>query len=136
MKGGMGLKIIISNRSTVPIYEQIKLQIMEAILSDELKEDTQLPSIRQLAKDLKVSVITTTRAYKDLEEEGYVVNVQGKGCYVLPKNQELVYEKLLGSLEELIFESLDLKDKMALSDQQYMDIIHTLMEARKNDERN
>lgn len=127
------MKIIISNRSTVPIYEQIKVQIIDAILSDELKEDMQLPSIRQLAKELKVSVITTTRAYKDLEEEGYVVNVQGKGCYVLPKNKELVYEKLLGALEEHIFESLDLKEKMELSDREFIEIIHTLMEAKRND---
>lgn len=127
------MKIIISNRSTVPIYEQIKVQIIDAILSDELKEDMQLPSIRQLAKELKVSVITTTRAYKDLEEEGYVVNVQGKGCYVLPKNKELVYEKLLGTLEEHIFESLDLKEKMELSDREFIEIIHTLMEAKRND---
>lgn len=127
------MKIIISNRSTVPIYEQIKVQIIDAILSDELKEDMQLPSIRQLAKELKVSVITTTRAYKDLEEEGYVVNVQGKGCYVLPKNKELVYEKLLGTLEEHVFESLDLKEKMELSDREFIEIIHTLMEAKRND---
>lgn len=126
------MRIIISNRSTVPIYEQIKIQIIEAILSDELREDTQLPSIRQLAKELKVSVITTTRAYKDLEEEGYVVNVQGKGCYVLPKNQELVYEKLMGNMEELIFEALALKEKMNLDDREFMEIIQTLLEAEKN----
>lgn len=127
------MRIIISNRSTVPIYEQIKIQIIEAILSDELREDTQLPSIRQLAKELKVSVITTTRAYKDLEEEGYVVNVQGKGCYVLPKNQELVYEKLMGNMENLIFEALVLKEKMNLDDTEFMEIIQTLMEAEKNE---
>ncbi len=127
------MRIIISNRSTVPIYEQIKIQIIEAILSDELREDTQLPSIRQLAKELKVSVITTTRAYKDLEEEGYVVNVQGKGCYVLPKNQELVYEKLMGNMENLIFEALALKEKMNLDDREFMEIIQTLMEAEKNE---
>ena len=127
------MRIIISNRSTVPIYEQIKLQIIGAILSDELREDTQLPSIRQLAKELKVSVITTTRAYKDLEEEGYVVNVQGKGCYVLPKNQELVYEKLMGNMENLIFEALALKEKMNLDDTEFMEIIQTLMEAEKNE---
>ena len=127
------MRIIISNRSTVPIYEQIKIQIIEAILSDELREDTQLPSIRQLAKELKVSVITTTRAYKDLEEEGYVVNVQGKGCYVLPKNQELVYEKLMGNMENLIFEALALKEKMNLDDTEFMEIIQTLMEAEKNE---
>lgn len=127
------MRIIISNRSTVPIYEQIKIQIIEAILSDELREDTQLPSIRQLAKELKVSVITTTRAYKDLEEEGYVVNVQGKGCYVLPKNQELVYEKLMGNMENLIFEALVLKEKMNLDDTEFMEIIQTLLEAEKNE---
>ena len=127
------MRIIISNRSTVPIYEQIKIQIIEAILSDELREDTQLPSIRQLAKELKVSVITTTRAYKDLEEEGYVVNVQGKGCYVLPKNQELVYEKLMGNMENLIFEALALKEKMNLDDTEFMEIIQTLVEAEKNE---
>ena len=127
------MRIIISNRSTVPIYEQIKIQIIEAILSDELREDTQLPSIRQLAKELKVSVITTTRAYKDLEEEGYVVNIQGKGCYVLPKNQELVYEKLMGNMEELIFEALALKEKMNLDDREFMEIIQTLLEAEKNE---
>ena len=127
------MRIIISNRSTVPIYEQIKIQIIDAILSDELREDTQLPSIRQLAKELKVSVITTTRAYKDLEEEGYVVNVQGKGCYVLPKNQELVYEKLMGNMENLIFEALALKEKMNLDDREFMEIIQTLMEAEKNE---
>ena len=127
------MRIIISNRSTVPIYEQIKLQIIDAILSDELREDTQLPSIRQLAKELKVSVITTTRAYKDLEVEGYVVNVQGKGCYVLPKNQELVYEKLMGNMENLIFEALVLKEKMNLDDTEFMEIIQTLLEAEKNE---
>ncbi len=133
MRGGEAMRIIISNRSTVPIYEQIKLQIIDAILSDELREDTQLPSIRQLAKELKVSVITTTRAYKDLEEEGYVVNVQGKGCYVLPKNQELVYEKLMGNMENLIFEALALKEKMNLDDREFMEIIQTLLEAEKNE---
>lgn len=93
------MKIIVSNRLGVPIYEQIKTQIKEAIFSDELKEDDQLPSIRQLARDLKISVITTTRAYNDLEEEGFVVNVQGKGCYVLPQNKEMARENALRKIE-------------------------------------
>ena len=93
------MKIIVSNRLGIPIYEQIKTQIKEAIFSDELKEDDQLPSIRQLAKDLKISVITTTRAYNDLEEEGFVVNVQGKGCYVLPQNKEMARENALRKIE-------------------------------------
>lgn len=93
------MKIIVSNRSGIPIYEQIKTQIKEAIFSGELHEDDMLPSIRQLAKDLKISVITTTRAYSDLEEEGFVVNVQGKGCYVLPQNKEMARENALRKIE-------------------------------------
>ena len=95
----MILKIIVSNRSGVPIYEQITAQIKEAIFSEALKEDDLLPSIRQLAKDLKISVITTTRAYNDLEQEGFIVSVQGKGCYVLPQNKEIARENALRKVE-------------------------------------
>ena len=94
------MKIIVSNRSGIAIYEQIKEQIKAAIFSGELKEDDLLPSLRQLAKDLKISVITTTRAYSDLEEEGFVVNVQGKGCFVLPRNKELARENALHKMED------------------------------------
>jgi GntR family transcriptional regulator len=94
------LKIIISNSSGLPIYEQIKEQIKSAILSGTLTEGEALPSIRLLARDLKISVITTTRAYTDLEQEGFVTNVQGKGCYVLPINNDLVREQLLRKIEE------------------------------------
>ena len=94
------MKIIVSNRSGVPIYEQIKEQIKTAIFSGELREDDVLPSIRQLARDLKISVITTTRAYGDLEQEGFIVNVQGKGCYVLPRNKELARENALHKMED------------------------------------
>ena len=94
------MKIIVSNRSGIAIYEQIKEQIKAAIFSGELKEDDLLPSLRQLAKDLKISVITTTRAYGDLEEEGFVVNVQGKGCFVLPRNKELARENALHKMED------------------------------------
>ena len=83
----------------MPIYEQIKEQIKEAILNDELNEDDMLPSIRQMAADLKVSVITTARAYSELEQEGYIVNVQGKGCFVAPKDSELIREQLLRKIE-------------------------------------
>lgn len=93
------MKIIVSNRSGVPIYEQIKEQIKEAIFSGELHADDLLPSMRGLARDLKISVITTTRAYSDLEQEGFVVNVQGKGCYVLPRNKELARENAMHKME-------------------------------------
>ena len=100
IKGGGSLAIVVSNRSGVPIYEQIKAQVKEAIFSGTLLEDDMLPSIRQLARDLKISVITTTRAYSDLEQEGFVINVQGKGCYVLPQNREIVRENTLKKIED------------------------------------
>ncbi|HWS30236.1 MAG TPA: GntR family transcriptional regulator [Clostridia bacterium] len=94
------MKIVVSNRSALPIYEQIKAQVKEAIFTGELREDDLLPSIRQLARELKISVITTARAYSDLEEEGFVVNVQGKGCYALPQNKELARENALKKVEQ------------------------------------
>jgi GntR family transcriptional regulator len=99
---GNPMKIIVSNRSGVPIYEQIKDHIKAAIFAGELRENDVLPSIRQLARDLKISVITTTRAYSDLEQEGFVVNVQGKGCYVLPRNKELARENAMHRMEDAL----------------------------------
>ena len=93
------MKIIVSNRSGIPIYEQIKEQIKAAIFAGELREDELLPSIRQLARDLKISVITTTRAYGDLEREGFIATVPGKGCFVLPRNTELARENALFKME-------------------------------------
>ena len=93
------MKIIVSNRSGIPIYEQIKEQIKAAIFAGELQEDDLLPSIRQLARDLKISVITTTRAYSDLEREGFIATVPGKGCFVLPRNTELARENALHKME-------------------------------------
>ena len=77
------MKLIISNISGVPIYEQIKQQIKSAIMSGELQADETLPSLRILAKELKISVLTVTRAYTELEQEGFVKNIQGRGCFVL-----------------------------------------------------
>jgi len=94
------LAIIIRNSSGLPIYEQIKEQVKEAILRDEMNEGDMLPSIRQLAADLKISVITTTRAYTELEQEGYIYNVQGKGCFVAPKDSDLIREQLLRKIED------------------------------------
>jgi len=94
------VRIVITNMSGKPIYEQIEEQVKEAILSGELAEGDLLPSIRQLARDLKISVITTTRAYSDLEAQGFVAVVQGKGCFVLRKDSALVREQLLRRIEE------------------------------------
>ena len=100
------MRVIIKNSSGIPIYEQIKEQIKEAILGDEVNEGDMLPSIRQLAADLKVSVITTTRAYTELEQEGYIVNVQGKGCYVAPKDSDLIREQLFRKIEDSFNEAI------------------------------
>jgi len=98
------LDIILSNVSDRPIYEQIYNQIKNAIISGELKEGDMLPSIRALAKDLRISVITTKRAYDELERDGYIYTVAGKGCYVAKKNMELIREEYLKRIEEHIRE--------------------------------
>ncbi|WP_296136767.1 GntR family transcriptional regulator [uncultured Tessaracoccus sp.] len=99
------MQILISNTAGVPIYEQIRVGIREAILSGELAEGEAVPSIRQLAKDLRVSVITTTRAYNELVADGFLANVPGKGFYVLPTDRELVREQVLRAVEELLDEA-------------------------------
>lgn len=96
------MNIIISNSSNKPIYEQIKEQIKNKIVSNELKIGEQLPSIRNLAKDLRISVITTKNAYEELEKEGYVETIPGKGVYVANKNIELIREEQLQKIEDLI----------------------------------
>ena len=94
------MKIIVKNKSDLPIYEQIEEQIKAQILSGEATEDEQLPSIRQLARDLKISVITTTRVYNDLAEAGFIVSVAGKGYFVAPRTNELLRERMLYEMEE------------------------------------
>ena len=96
------MDIIISNSSNTPIYEQIKEQIKNKIVSNELKTGELLPSIRTLAKDLRISVITTKNAYEELEREGYVTTIPGKGTYVASKNIELIREEQLQKIEGLL----------------------------------
>ena len=98
-KGEEKLNIIISNASNQPIYDQIYNQIKGLILSGKLSEGEALPSIRMLAKDLRISVITTKRAYDELEKEGYIYTVAGKGCFVAERNLELVREENLSKIE-------------------------------------
>ena len=93
------MRIVLSNSSDSPIYEQIKEQIKMQILSGELYENEMLPSLRQLAKDLKISVLTTTRAYNELEEEGYITSRQGKGFFVMPSSSDLLREQLIKEVE-------------------------------------
>lgn len=94
------MKIIISNASSDPIYEQVTKQIKAQIISGELREGDALPSIRKLAKDLMISVITTKRAYEELEKEGFIDSVGGKGTFIAMQNKELLEEKKMQSVEE------------------------------------
>lgn len=101
------MEIYISNSSGKPIYEQITAQIKSMILNGELEEGTPLPSMRLLAKELRISVITTQRAYGDLERDGFIETVTGKGSFVARKNLELVREEQLRRAEECIRQAVD-----------------------------
>ena len=94
------MKLSIDNRSGQPIYEQIFMQIKGQIISGDLSENAPLPSIRTLAKDLRISVITTKRAYDELERAGFVYTIPAKGCFVAPRNVELLREEHLRRIEE------------------------------------
>ena len=96
------MKMIISNSSSVPIYEQIKKSIINQILDGELNEDELLPSIRVLAGDIKISAMTIKKAYDELEKEGYLKSIQGKGTFVAPKNTELAKEQAQKDIEKYI----------------------------------
>ncbi len=100
------MEILITNASDRPIYAQIASQIQDAILSGELQEGQALPSIRSLANDLRISVITTKRAYADLEEAGFIDTVQGKGSFVAGGNRELLREGRLKRVEELLAQAI------------------------------
>lgn len=100
------MKIFISNSSPDPIYQQIFNQIQQAIFKGELKEGEALPSIRNLAKELQISVITTKRAYDDLEQEHYIETVPGKGSFIAIQNKELMREKHLRILEDQLIEGI------------------------------
>ena len=126
------MRIIVSNRSGVPIYEQIKEQIKEAIFAGELREDDILPSIRQLARDLKISVITTTRAYSDLEQEGFIANVQGKGCFVLPRNTELARENALHKMESGLSTAISTAKAEGISRDDVIDRLKLLWEVEND----
>ncbi len=106
------MNLIISNSSGRPIYEQITAQIKNSIISGELQEGEALPSMRALAKDLHISVITTKRAYEDLERDGFVVTVASKGCFVAPRNLELMREEQRKKVESALQQAVD-QAKMA-----------------------
>lgn len=120
------MDIIISNAADQPIYEQIFNQMKQQIISGKLSEGDMLPSIRALAKDLKISVITTKRAYDELEKEGFIYTVAGKGCFVAEKNLELVREGNLRELEELLRRADALAAGLNISDSELLEMLRLL----------
>lgn len=122
------MKIIIKNRSDLPIYEQIEQQLKAQILDGTIKEDEQLPSIRQLARDLKISVITTTRVYNDLADEGFIVSVAGKGYFVASRGNELLRERMLYEMEEGLQQAVTNGRNAGLSDEEIIAALKTFLE--------
>lgn len=118
------IQLFIDNKNGNPIYEQIYSQIKNQIISGDLKEEEALPSIRNLAKDLRISVITTKRAYDELEKEGFIYTVAGKGCYVAPKNVELLREENLKRIEDYIQKIIPLAASCNLTKNDVIEIIN------------
>lgn len=124
------MHIFIDNKSGAPIYDQIYSQIKSAIIGGELRENELLPSIRGLAKDLRISFITTKRAYDELEKEGFLYTVPGKGCFVAPKNIELIREETLKKIEDHIEQITRLAAACKLSSEQLLDMIRFALEEK------
>ena len=118
------MRIIISNSTSTPIYEQIKNAIINQIMDGELKEDEALPSIRALAQDIKISVMTIKKAYDDLESEGYIVSRQGKGTFVAPKNSELVKEQAQKDIEKYLEKMIDIAKNFNISKDELIELLN------------
>ncbi|MDO4377837.1 MAG: GntR family transcriptional regulator [Erysipelotrichia bacterium] len=116
------MKIIISNSCPVPIYEQIKDQIISQIMADELHEGEPIPSIRALANDIKISVMTIKKAYDELESEGFIKSIQGKGTFVAPKNTQLAREKANKEIEDHMFKIIDIANRFNISKEEIYDL--------------
>lgn len=125
------MNIVISNQSGVPIYEQIKEQIKAAILTGELSENAPLASLRQLARDLQVSLVTTTRAYSELELEGFVQTMPGKGVYVKKINDAFVRDKYLKETEEALATAIQRGKLAGLSIDNLHEMLNTIERTNK-----
>ena len=124
------MTIVIDNKSGVPIYDQIYSQIKEQIVMGKIQTDEKLPSIRGLALDLGISFITTKRAYEELEKEGFLYTVPGKGCFVAPKNLELLREENLKKIEAHFEDAVKLAAVCDLSREDLLEMLYFSMEDR------
>lgn len=124
------MEIVISNSATQPIYEQIKEQVKAQILSGELTENEMLPSLRQLAKDLKISVLTTTRAYNELEQEGFITSRQGKGFFVMSSSSNLIREQLIKEVELGLNNAIQAAQRASMPDEEVINLLRLLLEVK------
>ena len=122
------MHIHLSNASDKPIYEQITVQLKEAILANQLQAGDALPSIRALAKDLKISVMTTKRAYADLERDGFIETVAGKGSFVTQRNQDFLREELLRQVEEHLQKAVRTAKTAGLTNEELGDLLSLIVE--------
>lgn len=120
---GKDMNIYVSNTSGKALYEQIYDQIKSKILDGELKEGEPLPTIRGLAKDLRISVITTARAYTELEKDGYIYSVVGRGSFVAEKSREFAREKHLAEMEKNISDAVDLARRCGVSEEEFIETV-------------
>jgi GntR family transcriptional regulator len=127
------VRVVLSNSAGVPLYQQVKDQVGMAILSGELAEGSVLPSVRALARDLRISVITTNRAYAELAAEGFIATVPGKGAYVLPLDSALVREQLLRQVEDGLQAALDAARRAGLHREDLIQIMDGLIQAEQHD---
>lgn len=122
------MKIVVSNSSKQPIYEQITYQIKEQIIKGILNEGTVLPSIRNLAKELQVSVITTKRAYEELERDGYIHTVQGRGTFIANQNLEDIKDKKYKMIEEDLIKIIEESKSLSISKNELIEMINIIYE--------
>ena len=125
------MKMIISNSSSVPIYEQIKKSIINQILEGELNVDELLPSIRVLAGDIKISAMTIKKAYDELEKEGYLKSIQGKGTFVAPKNTELEKEQAQKDIEKYIEKIVNISNRFEIDENDVIEMFKIIYKEEK-----
>ena len=122
------MNLIISNSSMEPIYEQIVGQIKGMIIGGTLQEETMLPSVRTLAKDLKISALTVKKAYDYLEQEGFIITVHGKGSFVVPNNANLLQEEKTKEVEEYFEKAIVAAKRLGMNDEEIREIFELIME--------
>ena len=122
------MNIILSNSSGIPIFEQIENAIKEAIFSNELKEEDMLPSVRNLANELKISFLTVKRAYDELEQAGFIKTVQGKGSFIAPKNLDLIKEEKLKEIQDYIEKVYNISKIANISEDEVKEIFRMIFE--------